>query len=112
MYAPSLPGLPQPRSLASMWRYAGFIKPATPPDEETAKCPESLARCRCYRQRGDVYRLLREHYFSVIALTDSCAKPIWLSLPSAFSLVLGVSAGCYRPLLPVGSSPRYSENLS
>jgi hypothetical protein len=25
-----------------MWRYAGFIKPATHPDEETVKCPESL----------------------------------------------------------------------
>jgi hypothetical protein len=25
-----------------MWRFAGFIKPATHTDEETAKCPEPL----------------------------------------------------------------------
>jgi hypothetical protein len=85
------------------------------PPTLTRKPPSVLspfARCRCYRQRGYVCRLLREHYFSVIALTDLCAKPIWLSLPSAFRLVLGVLAGCFQPLLPVGSSRRYSENLS
>ena len=63
-------------------------------------------------KQGDVYRLLRGHYSSVIAPTDSCAKPVWLSPPSAFSLVRGVLAGCYQPLLPAGSSRLYSANLS
>ena len=31
-----------------------------------------------------MYRLLREHYSSVFALTDSCANPVWLSSTSAF----------------------------
>src|ERR1039457_2067140 len=32
---------------------------------------------------------------------------MWLSLPSASGLVQGVLAGCYQPLLPMGSSRRY-----
>ena len=39
--------------------------------------------------------------------TDSFANPMWLSLPSASGLVQGVLAGCYQPLLPMGSSRRY-----
>ena len=41
-YAPALPGLPAASSLGQPERCAGFIKPATHPDVETAKCPESL----------------------------------------------------------------------
>ena len=41
------------------------------------------------------------------AHTDSCAKPCWLSLPSIFHLSPRVSAGCYQPLLPAGSSRLY-----
>jgi hypothetical protein len=54
-----------------------------------------------------VDRLLQGHYSSVIAHTDSFAKPVWLSSPSAIHLVRGVCAGCYQPLLPPGSSRRY-----
>src|SRR6201987_2563594 len=46
------------------------------------------------------------------AHTDSCAKACWLSPPSAIHLVPRVSAGCYQPLLPAGSSRLYSANLS
>jgi hypothetical protein len=53
-----------------------------------------------------VDRLLQGHYSSVIAHTDSFAKPVWLSSPSAIHLVRGVCAGWYQPLLPPGSSRR------
>src|ERR1700751_591424 len=43
-----------------------------------------------YLHQGDVYRLLRGHYSSVFALTDSCVNPVWLSSTSAFGLVRGV----------------------
>jgi len=54
-----------------------------------------------------VIRLLRGHYSPFPAHTDSCAKPFWLSLPSIFHLSPRVSAGCYQPLLPAGSSRLY-----
>ena len=54
-----------------------------------------------------MYRLLRGHYSSVFAPTDSCVNPVWLSPTSAFSLVRGVFAGCYQPLLLPGLSRRY-----
>jgi hypothetical protein len=54
-----------------------------------------------------VYRLLRGHYSPVIAPTDSCVNPVWLSSTSAFGLVRGVFAGCYQPLLLPGFSRRY-----
>src|SRR5260370_35313512 len=44
---------------------------------------------------------------SLIAPTDSCAKPAWLSPPSVLSLGRGVFAGRSQPLLPTGSSRRY-----
>ena len=65
-----------------------------------------------YLHQGDVYRLLRGHYSPFLALTDSCANPVWLSPPSVCSLVRGVCAGCYQALLPPGSSRRYPESLS
>src|SRR5438876_346431 len=44
---------------------------------ETAKCPESLRPLPVLPPfGGDVYRLLRGHYSSVVATTNSCAKPI------------------------------------
>src|SRR5215469_6601051 len=49
---------------------------------------------RCYLRWGDVVRLLRGRYPSVLARTGSCATPVELSLPSAFSLVPRVLAGC------------------
>ena len=54
-----------------------------------------------------MYRLLRGHYSSFLALTDSCANPMWLSPPSVCSLVRGVCTGCFQSLLPPGSSRRY-----
>jgi hypothetical protein len=54
-----------------------------------------------------VYRLLRGHYSSVFAPTDSFVNPVWLSPTSAFGLVRGVFAGCYQSLLPPGLSRRY-----
>ena len=52
-------------------------------------------------------RLLQGHYSSVIAPTDSCASPVELSPPSVSSLVRGVFAGCYQPLLLAGLSRLY-----
>jgi hypothetical protein len=54
-----------------------------------------------------VYRLLRGHYSSFIAPTDSCVNPVWRSPTSAFGLVREVFAGCYQPLLLPGFSRRY-----
>ena len=52
-------------------------------------------------------RLLRGHYSPVIAPTDSFVNP-GPALPYfGLSLVGGVSAGCYQPLLPAGPSRRY-----
>ena len=51
--------------------------------------------------------LLRGHYSSVIAPTDSCATPVELSPPSVSSLVRGVFAGCYQPLRLAGLSRLY-----
>jgi hypothetical protein len=57
-------------------------------DKDTAKCPESLRPLPVLPPfGGDVYRLLRGHYSSVIATTNSCAKPDWLSSPSTIRLV-------------------------
>jgi hypothetical protein len=77
----------------------------------TAKKPPSVlspfAQLRCYLRWGDVYRLLRGRYPSVIAPTGSCATPVGLSPASAFSLVRRVLAGCTQSLLPTGASRRY-----
>jgi len=67
---------------------------------------------RCCLRWGDVVRLLRGRYPSVLARTGSCATPVELSLPSAFSLVPRVLAGCTQSLLLTAASRRYSESLS
>jgi hypothetical protein len=65
-----------------MWRCAGFIKPATHTDEETAKCPEPLCPTLVLPPLGRRnFHLLRGRYPPVIALTDSCATPHGLSHP-------------------------------
>src|SRR5215831_1293441 len=71
-----------------------------------------FAQLGCYLHWGDVIRLLRGRYPSVVAHTGSCATPVELSLPSAFSLVPRVLAGCTQSLLLTAASRRYSENLS
>src|ERR1700688_1943247 len=65
-----------------MWRCAGFIKPATHTDEETAKCPEPLCPTLVLPPLGRRnFHLLRGRYPPVIALTGSCATPHGLSHP-------------------------------
>ena len=84
-----------------------------PPVSDTAMIQSPFARCRCYvtciREPCTVSceditpqsSLLRTH------------APIPLSLLDfGLSLVRGVSAGCYQPLLLTGPSRRYSANLS
>src|ERR1700758_2649047 len=52
----------------------------------TAKCPESLCPMSVLPPLGRrVHRLLRGHYSSVIAPTDSFANPVWLFFPSALA---------------------------
>ena len=74
---------------------------------KTTKCPESLCPVLHYRHWRGVSHLLGGRCPSLIAPTDSCAKPTWLCPPSVFSLVRGVFAGRSQPLLPMGSSRRY-----
>ena len=74
---------------------------------KTTKCPESLCPVLHYLHWRGVSHLLGERCPSLIAPTDSCAKPVWLSPPSVLSLVRGVLAGRSQPLLPTGSSRRY-----
>ena len=74
---------------------------------KTTKCPESLCPVLRYLHWRGVSHLLGGRCPSLIAPTDSCAKPAWLSPPSVFSLVRGVFAGRFQPLLPTGSSRRY-----
>jgi len=77
--------------------------------DETAKIQSPFAPVRCYLLGGDVCRLLGRHYSSVIAPMDSCAKPVWLSLPSATasfreSLQVATSPCCQRALPDVISA--------
>ena len=51
--------------------------------------------------REPCHGLFRGHYSPFSARTDSFADPMWLSSISAISLVGGVCAGCYQPLLPL-----------
>jgi hypothetical protein len=85
----------------------GFIKPATHAGVETAKCPESLCPLPVSPPAGrrlpppERTLLLRHRSYGLMRQTQ-------LALPSfGFHLVPGVSAGCYQPLLPAGSSRRY-----
>ena len=56
--------------------------------------------------------LLEGCYPFFIARTASRANPTGLSSPSVFGFIRGVFAGYFQALLPMGSSRRYSENLS
>jgi hypothetical protein len=80
------------------------------PPHRPRKPPSVLspfAQLRCYLDWGEVDPLLRERYPPVLAPTGSCVTPLGLSLPSAFSLVPRVFAGCTQSLLPTGASRRY-----
>jgi hypothetical protein len=104
---PYVCGLPTTSFPDQHRRCAGFIKPATSLAMKTTKCPESLCPALRYLHWRGVSHLLGGRCPSLIAPTDSCAKPAWLSPPSVFSLVRGVFAGRSQPLLPTGSSRRY-----
>jgi hypothetical protein len=106
--------LPPASSPSQRWRCAGFIKPATPLILQTAKCPEPLCPTSVLPPLGRRnFHLLRGRYPPVLAPTGSCATPLGLSPPSAFSLVWRVLAGCTQPLLPPRELPDViSENLS
>ena len=79
-------------------------RPRRPPSVQSP-----FAQLGCYLRWGDVVRLLRGSYPSVIAHTGSCAAPVGLSPPSAFGLVRRVLAGCYQSLLPTAASRRYLQ---
>ena len=73
-------------------------RPKRPPSVQSR-----FAQLGCYLRWGDVIRLLRGHYSSVVARTGSCAAPVGLSPPSAFGLVWRVLAGCNQSLLPTAA---------
>src|SRR5215831_17827810 len=104
---------PQPRLASCHLRECRFYqagrldRPRRPPSVQSP-----FAQLGCYLRWGDVIRLLRGHYSSVLAHTGSCAAPVGLSPPSAFGLVWRVLAGCNQSVLPTAASRRYSENLS
>jgi hypothetical protein len=104
---------PQPRLSSRHLRKCRFYqagrldRPRRPPSVQSP-----FAQLGCYLRWGDVIRLLRGHYSSVVARTGSCAAPVGLSPPSAFGLVWRVLAGCNQSLLPSAASRRYSESLS
>ena len=106
-YTPSSVVCPQSRSTTCVG-----LTPALSPTAALTMEPPSVqspfAQFRRYRYWGVLHRLLRGHYSSVIAHTDSCANPIWLSPPSVFHLVAGVSAGCYQTPAANGIFPTLS----
>ena len=86
---------------------AGFIKPATHADVETAKCTEPLTQPWCYLDWGDVFPLLRGRYPTVLAPTGSCVHPLAspvLRFIASFQESVQVAT---QPLLPMGCSRCY-----
>src|SRR5215831_17582826 len=99
---------PQPRLLKPSSANARFYQagpPSRPRRPPSVQSP--FAQLGCYLRWGDVVRLLGGRYPSVIARTGSCATPVGLPPPSAFSLVPRVLAGCTQSLLTTGASRRY-----
>src|SRR5499427_7346042 len=76
--------------------------PIAPPSTQSL-----FARSWRYLDQGDVYRLLRGHYSPRSLLLQTHASIPLALLSFGLSLVRGVSAGCYQPLLRVGPSRRY-----
>ena len=103
---------PQPRLASRHLRECRFYqagrldRPIRPPSIQSP-----FAQLGCYLRWGDVIRLLRGHYSSVVARTGSCAAPVGLSPPSAFSLVWRVLAGCTQSLLPTAAC-RVGEDVA
>ena len=71
---------------------------------------EPLRPHGCYPSRGDVQRLLGQHYPAFVARIGSCAPP---NASSQLCNVLFrlVFAGCCKPLLVEGGSRRYLHDL-
>src|SRR5450756_1613638 len=85
---------------------------------EPPSAQSPFAQCRYYPPLGRrVRRLLRGHYSSVIAPTDSFANPIWLFFPSALasckkSSQVATSPCCHRDLPDVISANLSSDAWS
>src|SRR6516225_4258168 len=102
----------QPRLLKPSSAYARFYQAG--PLRQPRRPPSALspfAQLGCYLRWGDVVRLLGGRYPSFVAHTGSCATPVELSLPSAFSLVPRVLAGCTQSLLLTGAC-RVGEDVA
>src|SRR5215813_15368150 len=103
---------PQPRLGIYQLRECRFYqagrqdRPTRPPSVQSP-----FAQLGGYLRWGDVIRLLGGHYSSVVAHMGSCAAPVGLSPPSAFSLVWRVLAGCNQSLLPTAAS-RVGEDVA
>ena len=105
-YAPTSVVCPQPRSTS----YVGLspaLCPATALTDETAKCPESLCPMSVLPRSGR--RVPSPRRTLLLRLRSyGLMRQSRLALPYfSLSLVRGVFAGCYQPLLPPGSSRRY-----
>ena len=85
--------------------YAGFIKPATHTDEETARLQSPFAQPWCYLDWRDVspspQRALPHRHRSYGLMRPSPC----LSCPSVYSLVPEVSAGCHTAPAANGMFP-------
>src|SRR5450759_4939163 len=85
---------------------------------EPPSAQSPFAQCRYYPPLGRrVRRLLRGHYSSVIAPTDSFANPVWLFFPSALasckkSSQVATSPCCHRDLPDVISANLSSDAWS
>jgi len=75
---------------------------------EPPSAQSPFAQWRYYPPLGrPVRRLLRGHYSSVTAPTDSFANPVWLFSPSALASCKKSSQVATSPCCPPGSSRRY-----
>jgi len=95
--------------------YARFYQAEPAPVVGTTKCPESLCLMLALPPSGrrvppPPSTLLLGPRSSLLQTHSSIPRGSPLLRP--FGLVRGVFAGCYQPLLPAGSSRRYSANLS
>ena len=115
-YAPPSVVCPQPRSTTCVgWMPA--LCPTTALTMEPPSVQSPFAQPRCYRCWGIVYRLLRGHYSSAFAPTDSCANPSGsplLQLLASFgeSEQVATSPCCQRDLPDVISANPSSDAWS
>ena len=113
---PGVRGLPI-ASFRLLRRFSPALCPAAALTTKPPSVQSPFARFWRYLHRGDVPRLLGRHYSSVIAHTDSCADPVWLSSTSAFasletSLQVATSPCCHRDLPDVISANLSSDAWS